>query len=90
MYKVEESELKYGKGFDKRGERLGYPTIYRAMVQRPGYGWSILSEHRKASAAKSAIEYFAEHGKPKPKRTKATKAKKRQKAKLQAKKEQQT
>jgi len=88
IYKVEESELRYGRGFDKRGERLGYPITYRAMVKRENYGWYILSEHRRQSAAISALEYFAETGKQKPKRTKASKAKKRQKAKRQAKKEQ--
>lgn len=83
-YKVEETDLKYGREIDKRGERLGYPVLYRALLKRPGYGWTILSEHRKARAAQGALEYFAEHGHAKPKQTKASKAKKRQKAKRKA------
>lgn len=85
-YKVVESNIRYGRGVDQRGERLGYPITYRAMILRRVGGWVILSEHRNASAAKSALEYFDEHGKVKPKRV--AKAKKRQQDKRKAKKKQ--
>ncbi|MHC4121602.1 MAG: hypothetical protein ACYSWO_29365 [Planctomycetota bacterium] len=86
-FKVEESNIRYGRGKDANGQALGYPIIYRAMAKRELGGWYIISEHRKRTAAIKAVEYFAEHGRPMPKRTKATKAKKRQSDKRKAKKQ---
>lgn len=71
-YKVEESNIKYGRKHDKYGNYLGYPIIYRAMVAKD-WGWDILSTHRKRSAAVKQLEYYHEHGKPIPKKKKKRK-----------------
>ena len=71
-YKVEESDIKYGRKHDKRGNFLGYPTFYRAMVLKDSI-WYILSAHRKRSAAVRQLEYYHEHGKPTPKKKKRRK-----------------
>jgi len=60
-FKVEESDLKYGKGTDRRGNLLGYPIIYRAMCHKR-WGWDILSYHRTQSAATKACEVYANSG----------------------------
>jgi len=83
QYMVESSDLRYGRQRDENGQRLGYPMVFRAMYKRNGF-WSILSTHKKLGPAKKALEYFAEHGRPMPKQTKAAKAKRRQKAKRKA------
>jgi hypothetical protein len=68
-YKVEESNIRYGRETDKQGNYLGYPIIYRAMVKN-GDTWSILSTHRKRSAATKQLEYFHENGTTIPKKRK--------------------
>jgi len=67
LYKIEESNIRYGRGKDKNGNLLGYPISYRAMVKRRVGGWYILSENKTFSAAKKVVEYYAENGKMKPK-----------------------
>jgi hypothetical protein len=71
-YKVEESNIKYGRKHDKHGNYLGYPIVYRAMVLKD-WGWDILSVHRKRSAAVKQLEYYSENGKPIPKKKKRRK-----------------
>lgn len=73
-YKVEESNIKYGRVTDSKGNYLGYPVIYRAMVLLE-WGWWILGYHKKSHPAQKAIEYFAEHGHPMPKKKKRKKVK---------------
>jgi hypothetical protein len=84
LYQVLESNIRYGRSYDKRGNFLGYPIYYLAMVKRDGH-WHVLSEHRKRGPATKALEYYADNGRLPPKKTKANKAKKRLKAKRQAK-----
>jgi len=74
-YKIEESAIRYGAREDKRGNFLGYPPYYRAMVAQD-WGWEILSTHRKRTAAQKQLEYYHEHGCriPKKKRRKKVKA----------------
>lgn len=71
-YKVEESNIKYGRTHKRNGDYLGYPIIYRAMVLRD-WGWWLISTHRKRSAAQKALEYFDEHGHKKPPKKKKRK-----------------
>lgn len=68
-YRIDESNIKYGRDYDKQGNYLGYPIVYRAMVKRDET-WSILSTHRKRSAAVKQLEYFDEFGKVVPKKRK--------------------
>jgi len=76
-YRVEEVNIRYGRGKDKSGNLLGYPIYYRAMIKDP-LGWDIVSEHRKRTAAIKQLEHYAEHGtiipKKKKKRRKKVKA----------------
>jgi hypothetical protein len=72
LYRIEESNIKYGRGMNRRGEPTGYPLTYRAMAHLP-WGWRIISRHRKRSAAIRAVEYFAEHGRPIPPKKKKRK-----------------
>ena len=60
-YKIEQSAITYGAYNDKRGNFLGYPPYYRAMVLRD-WGWTIFSIHRKRSAAQKQLEHLHEHG----------------------------
>jgi hypothetical protein len=83
-YKVEECNIKFGRSYDRRGNYLGYPIFYRAMALLDGV-WRILSAHRKRGTAIKQCEYWHEKGCLMPKNTKAAKAKKRQKAKRKAK-----
>lgn len=83
-YQVVESNIKYGRSYDAQGNYLGYPPSYRAMVCRDS-SWYTLSTHRTRKAAVKQLEYYHEHGVAMPRRTKATKAIKRVKAKRQAK-----
>lgn len=74
-YKVEESDIKYGKGEDRYGNPLGYPIYYRAMAFI-GNAWAILSIHRKRSAAIKQCEHLEEKGCLIPKKKKLDKRKK--------------
>lgn len=60
-YKVEESNIKYGRKTDSRGNFQGYPIRYRAMREHEGM-WCIISNHRKKSTAMAQCEYFYTHG----------------------------
>ena len=71
-YKVEESDIRYGRSYDKRGNFLGYPPYYRAMTLKDDV-WFIISAHRKQSTAVRQLEYYHEHGKPIPKKKKKRK-----------------
>lgn len=83
-YKVEESNIKYGRSTDRHGNYKGYPIFYRAMASVDGV-WMILSAHRKRTTAVAQCEYWHEKGHLMPRQTKAVKATKRAKAKRQAK-----
>jgi len=73
-YKIEESNIKYGRVCKRNGDYCGYSVIYRAMVLMD-WGWWVISKHRKLGAAQKAIAYFHDHGhaKPKPKKRKRVK-----------------
>lgn len=86
-YQVVESNIKYGRHKDHRGNFLGYPVYYLAMRSEEGI-WQIISEHRRRSTAVAQCEYFHQHGRKMPPKTKAAKAVKRVKAKRLAKREQ--
>jgi len=77
MYKIEESNIKYGRKYKRNGDYLGYPIWYRAMAKLR-CGWVILSNHFKLSAAEKALEYHNQHGQPKPKPKKRRKKVKRE------------
>jgi hypothetical protein len=49
IYKVEESDIQYGK------RESSIPIYYRAMVKRD-WGWEIISFHRKRKPATKALE----------------------------------
>lgn len=68
-YKVEESNIKYGRTYKRNGDYNGYPILYRAMVLMD-WGWWIISSHKKPGTAQKACEYFHDKGhvKPKPKK----------------------
>jgi hypothetical protein len=83
-YKIEEVNIKYGRSYDSRGQYLGYPIFYRAMVMDDGT-WSTVSEHRTRKAALAQLEYHYKNGRTKPRNTKANKSIKLVKAKRQAK-----
>lgn len=87
-FKVIEIDILYGNGKDEHGNPTGYPVTYEARAQRENGVWHLISEHRKYRAAVSAINYLADKGKARPKRTKSAKAVKRQQAKRKAKKDQ--
>jgi hypothetical protein len=69
IYRVEESDIRYGRKWNSKGKYLGYKIYYRAMVHHL-WGWEIISTHQKKSAAYKSLEFYAEHGyvKPKPKK----------------------
>lgn len=77
-YRIEEVNIRYGRGKDKKGVALGYPTFFRTMVKRP-LGWYVVSAHRKRAAAFKVLEYHAEHG-TMPKKKKKKKRRKKVKA----------
>lgn len=83
-YYIEKSHIRFGRKRNENKEPLGYPIVYRVMIRR-GEWFDILSAHRTRVAAVKALEYYVEHRKLPPKQTKAAKAKRRQKAKRQAK-----
>jgi hypothetical protein len=58
-YKVEESQITYGEGKDRKGVDTGYPRVFRAM-QRNDWGWLILSYHRKKKTAQDACQARAD------------------------------
>jgi hypothetical protein len=75
-YRIEEVNIRYGRGKDKSGATLGYPTFFRAMIKRP-LGWYVVSAHRKRTAATKVLEYHADNGtlpKKKKKRRKKVKS----------------
>ena len=82
-YQVLESNIRYGRSYDRHGNYNGYPIYYLAMVNVDGV-WKIISEHRKRGAAVAQCEHWHEKGCIMPKRTKAAKAQRRVKAKRQA------
>jgi len=88
-FRVIEINIRYGRGKDTNGNATGYPTFYEARVRRDSGDWQLISEHKTRNAATKALEYLANKGKPKPKRTKLAQAKKRLAAKRVAKREQQ-
>lgn len=91
-YYVEESNIRYGRKRDEKGESAGYSVIYRVMIKRGakrfdlkrGDHFDILTKRKTKRAAVEALEYYAEHGRLPPQRP--TKAKRRQKTKRQQKK----
>ena len=89
-YKVVETNIKYGRVTDRRGNYQGYPVYYLAMrLNDPEISmWDIISDHRTRKAAVLQCEYFHEHGRRKPANTKAYKARKKMKVKRQARKAQ--
>jgi hypothetical protein len=74
-YRIEEVNIRYGRGKDKNGATLGYPVFFRAMIKRR-LGWYVVSAHRKRMIAFKVLEYHAENGKlpKKKKRRKKVKA----------------
>jgi len=74
-YRVEEVDIRYGRGTNRAGVLLGYPIYFRAMIKRP-LGWDIVSEHRKRAAAFKQLEYHNEHSTLIPKKKKKKKLKK--------------
>ena len=75
QYKIEESNIRYGRTYKRNGDYNGIPIVYRAMVLMR-WGWWIISSHRRKSAAIKAVEYYAENGHiqpPKKKRRKKVK-----------------
>ena len=87
-FRVTEINIRYGRGKDTSGNPAGYPAFYEARVRRDSGDWQLISCHKTRRAATKALEYLADKGKPKPKRTKLSQAKKRIKAKRIAKREQ--
>ncbi len=71
-YRVEEVDIRYGRGTNKAGVPLGYPIYFRAMIKCP-LGWNIVSEHRKRTAAFKQLEYHNEHSTLIPKKKKKRK-----------------
>lgn len=83
-YQIVESNIKYGRKYDKRGNFLGYPIVYLALALRE-WGWVIVSRHRKRISAQRQLDYYHTNGRPMPKKTKAAKAQKKVKEKRQQK-----
>lgn len=68
---MEESQITYGEGKDRKGVDTGYPRVFRAM-QRLECGWVIISYHRKKKTAQDACQNRAD-GKAPPEKKKRVK-----------------
>ena len=62
-YRIEECNIRYGRTYTRTGIYQGYPTNYKAMVNKDS-GWSIVSEHRTKAAAIKQCENFHQKGEP--------------------------
>lgn len=70
-FRVEESQITYGEGKDRKGVDTGYPRVFRAM-QHLECGWVIISYHRKKKTAQDACQCRAD-GKAPPEKKKRPK-----------------
>jgi hypothetical protein len=68
-FKVQSSDVRYGRVYDKAGNYLGYPIVFRAMITTD-LGWKTLTTHSKKSAAMKSVEHYAKFGVAMPKKKK--------------------